>query len=545
MSDARFTRRTALSGAAALGLASHGVGLADALGHDSAIFSRWVGSLTAGESRPIGAARTFALLGVEWAGPRRARIELRTRASDGRWSGWTLASVTGHGPDNPAPTTTFVGDPIWTGPADAVQLRSGAALHGVRIHFIAATVPPGASAAAAYPLAQPVLDAGPGQPPIIARQAWSHGARPSVAPGYGTVKLGFVHHTENPNGYGEGEVPGMLYAIYQFHRFVRGWHDIGYNFVIDLFGRIWEARQGGIDQAVIGAQAGGYNQVSTGVAVLGTFMDVVPSSAALDALEQLMAWKLSLHGVPTAGRVTVKVNPSDAFYTPFRPGAHVSLPRVAGHRDGDSTECPGNAFYGRLPALRPHIAQLAGGAAALRLKTPSQALIAPATIELSGTLARLGGGPLAGAPVEIQRVVGGAGTTLAELSTDSGGRFAYTVQSTVNVALQALHRPAPAAISDLVQIGVAPQVELAIVSLSPLRVTGQVSPAKRRVVIDVYALKGRHHRRLVGHKRVHVSGGRFAATLRLPGPGRHELVARTQADRSNAAGASKPLVVTG
>ena len=112
----------------------------------------------------------------------------------------------------------------------------------------------------------------------------------------------------------------MLFAMYQFHRFVRGWHDIGYNFVIDAFGRVWEARQGGIDLAVVGAQAGGYNQQSTGVSLLGTFSSVVsPSRAAIDALERLLAWKLSLHGIPTLGEVTVEVNPSDFFYTPFPP----------------------------------------------------------------------------------------------------------------------------------------------------------------------------------------------------------------------------------
>ena len=84
-------------------------------------------------------------------------------------------------------------------------------------------------------------------------------AAPRVAPEYGAVRMAFVHHTENPNGYSAGEVPAMLRAIFVFHRYVRGWNDIGYNFVIDLYGRIFEARAGGIDEPVVGAQAGGYN----------------------------------------------------------------------------------------------------------------------------------------------------------------------------------------------------------------------------------------------------------------------------------------------
>ena len=110
--------------------------------------------------------------------------------------------------------------------------------------------------------------------------------------------MAFVHHTENPNGYLPGEVPAMLRAIFVFHRDVRGWNDIGYNFVIDAFGRIFEARAGGIDEPVVGAQAGGYNLVSTGVAVLGSFTSQPISAPARSALQRLLAWKLALHGVP-------------------------------------------------------------------------------------------------------------------------------------------------------------------------------------------------------------------------------------------------------
>src|SRR5207245_1578814 len=80
-----------------------------------------------------------------------------------------------------------------------------------------------------------------GQPPIIARHAWAQGrAAPRVAPSYGAVRLAFVHHTDSPNGSTRGEVPAMLRAIYAFHTYVNGWDDIGYNFAIDAFGRIFE-----------------------------------------------------------------------------------------------------------------------------------------------------------------------------------------------------------------------------------------------------------------------------------------------------------------
>src|SRR5205085_2681049 len=110
------------------------------------------------------------------------------------------------------------GQPVWSGPADYVQLRTSRSVGGVRLHFVAsagaALVP---RAAGSLPLAGPALDAGPGQPPIIARSAWTHGhAPPAVAPSYGEVKFAFVHHSETPNGYSPGAVPAMLMSIYQY-----------------------------------------------------------------------------------------------------------------------------------------------------------------------------------------------------------------------------------------------------------------------------------------------------------------------------------------
>ncbi len=539
-----LTRRTVLAGAAAAGaasLVSPMAGVAEAIERRPSIFSQSVGSLD-GESGPLAAPRRFALVGVQWDGPADARIEVRARAAAGRWCRWALASELGHGPDRPARSTPLVGDPIWTGPADFVQLRTSRPVQGVRLHFVNVAIP-GPAQAASFPAAQPVLDAGPGQPPIIARQAWAHGAPPSVPPAYGVVKLAFVHHSDNPNGYTAAEVPAILFAMYQFHRFVRGWNDIGYNFVIDLFGRIWEARKGGIDQAVVGAQAGGYNLESTGVAVLGTFTDVVPSHAAIDALEQLLAWKLSLHGVPTLGNVTVEVDPADAFYTPFRPGAHISLPRVAGHRQGDTTDCPGNAFFARLPSIRPVIHQLAGTPASLKLTVPATVAVAPAAVSLAGQLRMLHGTPLAGALVEIQKLVsGGATSTIATATTGVDGTWTASIELARNTLVQALHRAAPAVVSALVEISVAPSITVAIESVAPLRVSGEVVPAKRHATIDVYAVRN-GHRRLLASKRVVTRKGRFTATVAVRGSGPRELVVRTRADAANAGGASRVVGV--
>ena len=540
-----LTRRGALSAAAGTGAALLGgspAELATALGWRPPVFDRWVGSVT-GQSAAIRAPTRFALVGIEWADPADARIELRTRGRSGAWTRWASASTLGHDPDSAAGRrTTLFGEPVWSGPAEFVQLRSSRRLRGVRVHFVSPPLgaPVDAGAAAAQPLAGPTLPAGPGQPPIISRSVWAGSqASPAVAPSYGTVRLAFVHHTENLNGYLVGDVPAMLLAIFQYHRFVRGWDDIGYNFVIDAFGRIWEARKGGIDAPVVGAQAGGYNQVSTGVAVLGSFVAAAPPPAAITALERLLAWKLALHGLPALGRVTVRVNRADAFYTPFAPGEIVSLPRIAGHRDGDSTDCPGDAFYARLPAVRARVAQLEGSPAALSLNAPAATVLAGSPTELSGRLKLPNLAATAGAQIEIQTLVGGDGGPLAITAAAADGSWAVAIKPSHSGLIRALHRAPPATVSDLAPLEVSPRIMLTVDSLSPLRVSGTVSPSKRRVTVELYKLSG-GHRQLVARTAVALANGRFRTSLPTRGRGAYEVRARTSADARNAAGLSAP-----
>jgi hypothetical protein len=459
MRRASFTRRSLLAGGAgALGgaLLARAPGSAAALtGSAEAALRTYaagsVGELALGQLGPgthtLELARGASLVGVGWQAPRAAPIELRFSTPEG-WSAWVQAGERGHGPDAPAAGTRAVGEPVWTGGSSELQLRAGVALRGVSVHTVevqgdpaeGASGAPRGARAAALALAEPVLEAGPGQPPIIARSAWARGkCPPRAAPGYGAVELAFVHHTDNPNGYSAAEVPAMLRAIYLFHRYVRGWNDIGYNFVIDLYGRVFEARADGIDEAVVGAQAGGYNLYSSGAAVLGTFSEREISARARRSLQALLSWKLSLHGAPTQGEVVVQVSAAGASYSRFPAGAQVSLPRIAGHREADQTDCPGGVLYGQLPSIRAGAAAQAG--------TPVQATIAlvnvpsaqaPPLLEgaaaagsyLFGTLTLLDGTPLAGAQVQIQaRSVALRGEAvserpLAQATTNEQGEWA-------------------------------------------------------------------------------------------------------------------------
>ena len=542
------------------------------------VSTQWIGRL-AGVAPPLRAPQPFVLAGIDWLGPPQARIDLRARRSDGRWTPWVQASVLGHDSDRGETIAhALVGEPIWTGPADAVQLRSATSVDGVSLHLVLAPAVDeggGATIAQGLQLATPRLPAGPGQPPILARQAWAGSLLPRVAPSYGDVRMAFIHHSVNANRYSAAEVPAMLRSIYMFHTYVRGWNDIGYNFAVDRYGRIWEARAGGVDRPVIGAQAGGYNAESFGAVLLGDFAATLPTSAARDAMAQLVAWKLALHGVPASGRVTVEVDPSDAYYTRFRPGQHVSLPRVAGHRDGCTTDCPGSDMYvNGLPPLRRSVAALMGRRVALTLAVgprPGEPYalapypIAPGTrvkratylelatvtvtagreLPLHGFLRSPSGSPMKHAEIRLQDISssrdGDPEAAVAHSVTSADGLWLSVLRTHSNLLLRALHARPPAAVSALLAVAVKPQLTLGIVAVDgAVHVSGTVFPEKRHILLEIRPANGT--KRPVERRTVEAHGGVFAVTIRLH-PGRYRITAVTHADALNVAAESSQVRV--
>jgi hypothetical protein len=168
------------------------------------------------------------------------------------------------------------------------------------------------------------------------------------------VRNAVVHHTASENGYSADSVPRMLRSIQAFHMDAEGWDDIGYNVVVDRFGRMWEARQGGLDRAVAGAHTGGFNTGAFGVSVLGTFESAPPPPAAMEAVATAIAYEFAPRGVDPNGSVTLVSNGNERF----EPGVVVTVPTIAGHRDLSSTSCPGAAFYARLPDIRQRVSEL-------------------------------------------------------------------------------------------------------------------------------------------------------------------------------------------
>ncbi|WP_380279134.1 peptidoglycan recognition protein [Kitasatospora purpeofusca] len=323
----------------------------------------------------------FELLGVTWDGPAHAfadgTVRIRTRdAATGVWRGWQRLDADGEdGPDTPAAAegARRAGTaPLWTGPSDgvAVEVTAGPAgpPPGLRVEL----VDPGRGAESSAARTRPAEPAGGGRrtgdqaprPEIVTRAGW--GADESVREsGFvytGQVRAVFVHHTATATAYDCADAPRVIRAIYQYHVQSNGWRDIGYNFLVDRCGTVYEGRAGGTDLPVHGAHTLGFNTDSAGVAAIGTYVEDVPPPELLTGLARVSAWKLGLTGRDAAGHVKL-VSGSSASRYPA--GTTVTFDAVSGHRDGFATECPGAALYPQLPAIRTEAARLQG-----RVDTP-------------------------------------------------------------------------------------------------------------------------------------------------------------------------------
>jgi N-acetylmuramoyl-L-alanine amidase len=171
-----------------------------------------------------------------------------------------------------------------------------------------------------------------------------------------TVKVAFVHHSVTGNAYSCSQVPSVMRSIYRYHVTSMGWRDFGYNFAVDKCGNIYEGRSGGVAKAVQGAHTRGFNTNSMGIAVLGTYSSKKPAKKAVKAVAKLTAWKLGLFGRNPSGTTHLK----SAGGNRYKKGTKAKLRVISGHRDGYSTECPGDALYAKLGSVRSRAAQLQG-----------------------------------------------------------------------------------------------------------------------------------------------------------------------------------------
>jgi len=212
----------------------------------------------------------------------------------------------------------------------------------------------------------PAADAATTQPTVLPRGGW--GADPAYltwAPQFYATKKLVVHHTDTSDDYTDrAGAEEQIRSIYYYHSVTQGWGDIGYNFLIDKFGNVYEGRYSrdyaganpsGDDasgKGVTGAHTGGWNSGTVGVALLGTLTTHDATPAAREALARLLAWEANRNGIDPQA--------TSPFVNPVS-GETITTANIAAHRDYAATACPGDTFYPTLPALRAQTAALVNG----------------------------------------------------------------------------------------------------------------------------------------------------------------------------------------
>jgi uncharacterized protein with LGFP repeats len=198
------------------------------------------------------------------------------------------------------------------------------------------------------------------RPAIVTRAQWdADESLRKEAPRYGhAVRVVFLHHTDNGNGYDCDQVPEIIRGIYTGHVRDHDWDDVAYNFFVDKCGTIYEGRAGGVARPVTGAQSVGFNTDTMGIAAIGTYDAVGTVTGAMtESIAKLSAWKLGLAGVDPQGTETL-VSSNDK--SRFPKGTRAQFHTIAGHRDSFFTDCPGDELYAKLPAIRAEAARLQG-----------------------------------------------------------------------------------------------------------------------------------------------------------------------------------------
>ncbi|MEV3914009.1 peptidoglycan recognition protein family protein [Streptomyces canus] len=388
--------------------------------------------------------KEFSLLGVSWTGvtkPLEGRAQVRTRSSDtGEWTAWQDLETNIDPPEDPEERSGARGasEPLWVGPSDGVQVQvvheDGTTSAGLPKGLEVNLVDPGIATAAeqkntgddtdpaafaadetptptptvsdstsASPTATPTDTATatptatatiPTAPPstvpapsVVSRADW--GADESLSPDpseyNADVKAVFVHHTDGSNDYSCADSASIVRGIYAYHTQTNGWNDIGYNFLVDKCGTIFEGRKGGVDLPVLGAHTYGWNRESTGIAILGNYTDAGASDAALTSVARITAWKLGQYGVDPDSTVQLKAGATQKNLagTSFTAGSLYTFNRVSGHRDGYATECPGTSLYAQLPTIR---AWASGPVQGLKLTSLTGATLSGSTYYTKGAI---------------------------------------------------------------------------------------------------------------------------------------------------------------
>jgi hypothetical protein len=297
------------------------------------------------------APNRFDLVGLHWQGG--GTVRFRTQSTDGRWSKWRVSAPESDDlPDRNSREARrsrgwHLGNPYWVGSSLRIQYRPSPSVRRLRAFFVRS------------PLVRPkrlkVQPFSTTTPQIITRAQWHANEairRDRTARYADAVHLAIVHHTAGSNSYSPSQSASIVRAVELYHVLGNGWDDIGYNFLVDKYGQVFEGRWGGMEKPVVGAHAMGFNYGSVGVALIGNYNGAGLTPAERASLVKLLSWRLDASHVDPLSRVTRLSTGNPRYHL----GTPVQLRAISGHRDTYATSCPGNSVYAQLPSIARQVA---------------------------------------------------------------------------------------------------------------------------------------------------------------------------------------------
>ncbi len=334
------------------------------------------GSRTAGAQGTVttlaAATGSFSAIGLTWdAADLGTDVGVSVRLLErGTWSEWVALDVEAGVPDGEEGASgagTVGTEPLVSDGADGLQVRLEAARTVDASDVVVNLVDGGDAPPAAT---TPATTAATDGPPIITRAQW--GADESLRNGtpsrMATVRAAFVHHTASTNSYTSIDAAAQMRAIYAYHTQSLGWTDIGYNFLVDKFGRIYEGRIGSITAPISGAHTGGFNTDTIGISGLGNYDEVAAPPAMVTSMGQAAGWVLARYSRDVAGTVTL--TSAGGGTSRYPAGQQVTVDVISGHRDVGQTACPGRYLYSALGTIRSVAARTASSTTPLQIGGP-------------------------------------------------------------------------------------------------------------------------------------------------------------------------------
>ena len=299
-------------------------------------------------------AGSFSMVGVTWTAlsGEDLGVHVRTLTASG-WSEWYDVTPDEEESEQRATGVIYVED------STAVEVqatsRPGGTAEGMRAVLIDSPArgsdPTTATTAAAVngpaTAARPLAANGSvPQPTMITRSRWGAIAQDGCEANSDTIRAVAVHHTAGSNDYSAGQSASIVRGIQYYHEVTLGWCDIGYNFLVDKYGQVFEGKGGGATFPVHGAHATTWNWETVGISLMMNSNTAQPSGPMLTSLEDVIAWKIANNYLNPLGTVTLGGRTINVIFR---------------HGDVMSTECPGTNVTNRMAGIRNAVAARVNG----------------------------------------------------------------------------------------------------------------------------------------------------------------------------------------